>query len=1821
MGSGEVMDNLPAGFVLDSAPDTAGLPPGFQLDQPTNAPPAWKDVLRSLPEQAAAGMENALANIKVLNAREGFLQRQGLSAPGITETPGGAATGIVQPSTIQRQHAAQVTATETESRAEEQVASSNERMKAAAPQNMTYGQQVVSSVAQSAAPTILGLGIGIVTRNPWLAMGVAGGGGAALQGGSTYGEAIEKGASHEEAARAAGIDAILEGVGEAIPLGYALKPTTPLFKRLFGTMAAEAGQEAATQAMQDFHAYLTYDPDITLQEAWTNIKVAAGAGALMGGTVGGVAALADSAEQRREKLLAPNGAEIDTNQLVEALQNDPKYDSIEEETLPPVKTKQPETDYKAQYAALPEPTALEVEQAKARIEPSLTIEALEKEAATPGLRPDTMAQIAELDNFKPVGDLGEIGESRKVARSADEYVNENDLIPRSQREVLYGPGESVGKALGAVALQPGVYAVGTATEDRSARYLKGMTDTLEGWRAKYLPDSTFLLMNESLPTDTATGWHTRLKSGVHVITPAVLRSFTTSKTFNTNAQFKTVVNLSHEFGHGLIAEKFLEGVPPELKARIFMESNAGTISEAAIAQVPNLAEQALLREYNDIKGQLLAGRMTAEEFRLRWMNPAKIHKASLAKEHFVAPNAPAMELVNAIIRRAHRNAVTLNSTQLAKLQAEYTGLNEYLAEQTAKYAFDKRWATSAGLRRLIGEALQSARASLQAFFKGLKGQGIVKPGTKFSEWIEGLSKDPAKTVVEPGPKAKEKVAPPAVKEEPKKEAKPKKEPKAKPVPKKEAVAAPTDVPAAVPEVDHNVYTNDADRQKNARAAVAALVREGAMQIQDPNYKILMGLIKSNDWIAFNDEISAFTGKNASFEIDVDESTAEGRATAQTMYQKFKGFVASPGAFRRTLRFVTNLQYNVLQAQQLAHLNPDDAALNHAAETINNYERYKGRLQALANELADKWGGRYPVLQPDHLSKEQAAKVSQFLQAEMDSGELWAELYNAAPDSGTPSWQFRPNERTMQEMKKIGIDVNTPAGQQTAAFILEVKNSLIDHVNQLEDTLGYLLARRFENAPEKLRDAQIVMKDTFKQIRQAPFFPRGHFGEFMLTVQRKRTSGPGWETVHREAFERVSDRDAKEKEMRSRLKPDERLKTYEVREQVYVLTSLPSDFIELAAAELGVVDPQAIAQLHELAMPVKQEKALSAYDRKRLSIAGGSRDSLRSYSNFMWHNSNVIAKLRHRAEFNYAIAMKRGEVTRLGYTPVTPEVSLARDTARQQLKFLHYVRDTVMNPPSELYGLKSFVALTYLALNPKTALLNLGSMVLTASDLETRYGEVQGMKLFTTAVARTMRSIKPNDLNARRQGDYLPEVIQRGLDRAIQEGQLTQSYAYHLAGNANASNLQRMPGSNMLSRLGKDGMNAAMWMFRLTELANRRATFLAHLDAGLTVNKLTEEQAYQEAVRLTNLLQNDYSVGNRPLILSGATWLGPALPLATVFASFTQFMAFHAFGGYEIGLARSGAPRKAMMNYTIKVALMLMLMAGYEGLPGAENLLDLLDAAWKRFFGESFRVNFRKNLSELVKNTLGEAHDNPSALAHGLGHNFFGFDLSRSVGFGRVFPGTDVVAKSSKPDAERSIGELAISLTGPFGNLVEWAYRTALDPKDGLKRTPGAIGNFINAYKWSEEGVRAPDGGIITRDLKTGELRDLSTFEILGKALGFNPTVVSENRERIFMQHDMRMYWMTRRSKLTKDYWDARLNGDREAMADTRDAIDRFNEEVQDKDLARLRISGKELSRSMKIRERQKRQTEQGLPHEKRYRGLFEDVNEAFGQGLSGGDIP
>lgn len=940
------------------------------------------------------------------------------------------------------------------------------------------------------------------------------------------------------------------------------------------------------------------------------------------------------------------------------------------------------------------------------------------------------------------------------------------------------------------------------------------------------------------------------------------------------------------------------------------------------------------------------------------------------------------------------------------------------------------------------------------------------------------------------------------------------------------------------------------------------------------------------------------GPDYSFAVAPDFDDADAVETSLGRVQKVWDRVVPNSPMLKAKRFFSKALKAVLQLQQYAHLNPDISGLGLLAQYNTEYTQYKSSMQAQPDRLIENW---------KEFEKERSGHLAKALYAEVEGGTRWATVTADSPVPGRRKWSIGPTEKLYEEMKLRGIDYETPLGRELIEHYLQTQQTLLDQFSQLERTLAEVLGKRFREAALVLQLRSL--KATMDEVVQRPFFPKAWFGDYVVTV---RTLIDGrWRTTHMEAFMNEEDWINRTAELEARKGPNQKIGLkLKISEATQVMMGIPQDFAKIAAEELQLTEEQ-YEHLIDMLEAVNIDRRLTPYDEKRLRVTGQSSDAMRAYADFTWHNSNMIAKLRYRAKFNFAIQVTQSALYELDKTMAAgAEKNYQVLRLAEAISYMSRVRDYVMHPPNEMQQLRALTSMAYLGFNVKTATLNLYGLVTTWAHLTSSLGTVEGTRVLLSAMNSMRKTVRFGDLNASRPQALRNAEDQHFFDRAIEEGILTQSYAYHLASMSNAGDLHRMWADSTFGRLGRRGMEAAMYAFRLTELGARRATFIAELEHQRK-NGLRGEELYQAAVANTNKLQNDYSLGNRvPFMRGDHGKFGWIMPVATIFMSFAQHMAFHAFGGYEAGLRalareQGATPRNRLGGYTMRIWLLTLLVAGLEGLPGFENLFDLLEGLYKKLFGKSFRQDLREFAQDLGVS--------PQLAMHGLGYNVFGFDLSRSVGFGRMVPGTDTFARSSA-DAVGETGNLLFDLFGPFGGIAKLGVEAVFSDKswaDLATRAPGAAGQVMSALRWTEEGVRAPNGARILRDRETGELRDPYAWEIAGKALGFNPTAVSESRTIRYAQLDMRLYWSQRREGLMDDAWKAFWRDDREAMADTMKAIKEYNSEIPQEFGPALRITGKDLIASRKTRMRALRAEEAQMPPEKRYRQLHKNVNESF----------
>ena len=298
----------------------------------------------------------------------------------------------------------------------------------------------------------------------------------------------------------------------------------------------------------------------------------------------------------------------------------------------------------------------------------------------------------------------------------------------------------------------------------------------------------------------------------------------------------------------------------------------------------------------------------------------------------------------------------------------------------------------------------------------------------------------------------------------------------------------------------------------------------------------------------------------------------------------------------------------------------------------------------------------------------------------------------------------------------------------------------------------------------------------------------------------------------------------------------------------------------------------------------------------------------------------------------------------------------------------------------------------------------------------------------------------------------PELVE-ALKRAEADGVVSPQEIFQLEAEAS-----RKFGSNQYVR-----KTLHLWgsMFSLAEQFNRRATFIAAYNMAKAQGDANPFAFAEKAVQET---QGVYNRGNRP------NWARGAIG-ATVF-TFKQFsISYLEF-------------LKRLPNREKGIALgILLLSAGLQGLPGADDLDDIIDT-----LGQQLGYDTNSKLWKTQALTAALGRDAAEFVMRGASAiPGVPIDVAGRMSLGNMIPGTGMLLKSKQNKTDE-----VFEVLGPAGGLAKAAL--------GGKFAPTAIRNLDKAFDMYQTGMY--------RDEKGRRVVDVDGYDALMKAIGFQPAEVA-----------------------------------------------------------------------------------------------------------------
>ena len=581
-----------------------------------------------------------------------------------------------------------------------------------------------------------------------------------------------------------------------------------------------------------------------------------------------------------------------------------------------------------------------------------------------------------------------------------------------------------------------------------------------------------------------------------------------------------------------------------------------------------------------------------------------------------------------------------------------------------------------------------------------------------------------------------------------------------------------------------------------------------------------------------------------------------------------------------------------------------------------------------------------------------------------------------------------------------------------------------------------------------------------------YAPLSRFGQFTTYVV-----GKDGEQLYFGMFENERDAQKMAREMREQY-PDATVSTSTMSQESYKLFSgVTPETLALFGESLGLEESGIDTKSEVFQQYLKVAKTnRSAMKRliQRKGVNGFSEDAGRVLAGFVYSNARQISTNLHAGEIGKAAAdVKDGDV---------------KDAA---IRLMEYIQ----NPQEEAQAIRGLMFTQFIGGSIASALVNMTQPFTMTAPYLAQFDGVTGatkrmadaMKLVTKGV-RNDADLKDALKRAEELGIVSPQEVHQLMAQARGKGSLITGDGTKVGDAAAKAN-------NFTAKLGLAWGKA----FSAAEQFNRRITFIAAYklarDKGMENPFAFAEQTIAET-------QGVYNKGNKPAWARGAIG-GTLFTFKQYSISYIEFLQ-RMWG--------NGPEGKKAVGLALGV---LFMSAGLGGLPGADDLDDVIDGFAQRVLGKSFDSKQAKK--EFFASILGQA--GAEFVMGGLtGLPGAPIDLSGRLGLGNLIPGTGIFTKKS--DYGRDIAEIF----GPAGSLFKQAAVGAGklvqgDVTGAVKEVAPVAGqNVIKAVDMAIMGMY--------RDTKGRKVIDVEPWEAAAKAIGFQPASVKRVQDATGTQQNL-----------------------------------------------------------------------------------------------------
>ena len=740
--------------------------------------------------------------------------------------------------------------------------------------------------------------------------------------------------------------------------------------------------------------------------------------------------------------------------------------------------------------------------------------------------------------------------------------------------------------------------------------------------------------------------------------------------------------------------------------------------------------------------------------------------------------------------------------------------------------------------------------------------------------------------------------------------------------------------------------------------------------------------------------------------------------------------------------------------------------------------------------------------------------------------------------------------TVTDMIRFGgADVEAVADEALAAGdVRRAADVLVRHLHDMADSESDRAGVLLDTA------SRIVDKaDRSLLLMSRGYAPLMRFGHYTLDV----VDADG-ERVYFGLFESQAEANRFARKMREAY-PDATIERGTRSEEAYkMFAGVSPETLELFGEMLGLEsqgDDAASQAFQEYLKLSKSNRSAMKRLIERKGVAGFSEDAGRVLAGFVYSNARQSAKNLHMRHLGRAVQQ------------------IAKEKGRGELlDSAVRLQQYVSNPVEEAQKIRGLMFTQFLGGSIAAGMVNLSQVPMVTFPYLTQFGgAAKAAAELKRGLSDALRWDTAKTDAQRTTGDAELDAAMR---KAEEDGTVSPQEIHNLIAQASGSGALRAGDGTTAGNLAANGSNfrsklMLVWgrPFAIAEQFNRRATFIAAYRMA-QANGMEDPAGF--AAQAVTETQFNYTKANRPEWARGA--IGSVLfTFKTYSISYVELLT---------RLAKSGPEgRKAAL---IGLGVMF-LMSGLQGIPGADDLDDLIDGLLQRL-GYNFSSKMAKR--EFFAKYMGEM--GASFMMRGVsGIPGVPIDVAGRLGLGNLIPGTGLLTK--KTDHTQDVAELL----GPAGSFAKQVFTGADQATQGnfgeavRAVLPVAAQNAWKGYDMAATGMY--------RDMRDRKVIDTDAYDAMVKAIGFQPTGVAKVQDSTRQVQQFIALNKMRETEIADQWAKAIFDGDEDGKAEARAALEQWN---RDNPESPIRITTAQLLKRLRaMREDKVSRIERTAPKE------------------------